>query len=149
MAGGGDSIQLPMDLVAELLGSSLKLQEVGETREVQLDKKTVKRLKTGCKEFKKRQYKTASSREDIDRILSNRDARSEDGLELAEKLPRAHYDQESDSLYIVISKGPEEGFIELAPDINLDLGKNGKVIGTEILKASKVLRKVAPLARTN
>src|SRR6059058_746929 len=119
MAGGGDSIQLPMDLVAELLGSSLKLQEVAETPEVQLDKKTVKRLKTGCKEFKKRQYKTASSREDIDRILSNRDARSEDG------------------------------FIELAPDINLDLGKNGKVIGTEILKASKVLRKVAPLARTN
>ena len=68
---------------------------------------------------------------------------------MAEKLPRAHYDQESDSLYIVISKGPEEGFIELAPDINLDLGKNGKVMGIEILKASKVLRKVAPLASTN
>ena len=56
--------------------------------------------------------------------------------------------RESDSLYIVISEGPEEGFIELAPDINLELGKNGKVIGIEILKASKVLRKVVPLAQT-
>ncbi len=45
----------------------------------------------------------------------------------------------------MISKGPEEGFIELAPDINLELGKNGKVIGIEILKASKVLRKIVPL----
>ena len=37
--------------------------------EVRLDKKTVKRLKIGNKELKKRQYKVASSREDIDRIL--------------------------------------------------------------------------------
>ena len=66
---------------------------------------------------------------------------------MAEKLPRALYDRESDSLYIVISKGPEEGFIELAPDINLELGKNGKVIGIEILKASKVLRKVTPFTQ--
>lgn len=67
---------------------------------------------------------------------------------MAEKLPRAHYDRECDSLYIVLSKGPEEGFIELAPDINLELGRNGKVIGIEILKASRVLRKVVPLAQT-
>jgi len=66
---------------------------------------------------------------------------------LAEKFPRALYDRESDSLYIVISRGLEEGFIELAPDINLELGKNGKVIGIEILKASKVLRKIAPLTQ--
>ena len=66
---------------------------------------------------------------------------------MAEKFPRALYDRESDSLYIVISRGLEEGFIELAPDINLELGKNGKVIGIEILKASKVLRKIAPLTQ--
>lgn len=64
---------------------------------------------------------------------------------MAEKLPTALYDGESDSLYIIISQGDEEGFIELAPDINLELGKNGKVIGIEILRASKVLRKIAPL----
>jgi len=39
---------------------------------------------------------------------------------------KALYDLESDSLYIVISKGPEEGFIELAPDINLETGKKRK-----------------------
>jgi hypothetical protein len=38
---------------------------------VELDKKTLRRLKTGDKEFKKRQYNVASSREDIDRILSS------------------------------------------------------------------------------
>ncbi len=71
MARRADSIQLPKELVADLLESSLRFQEVAETLEVQLDKKTVKRLKTGNKELKKRQYKVASSREDIDRILSS------------------------------------------------------------------------------
>ncbi len=71
MARRADSIQLPKELVADLLESSLRFQEVAETLEVQLDKKTVKRLKTGDKELKKRQYKVASSREDIDRILSS------------------------------------------------------------------------------
>jgi len=45
---------------------------------------------------------------------------------LAEKMRKALYDRESDSLYIVISKGPEEGFIELAPDINLESRKERK-----------------------
>ena len=67
---------------------------------------------------------------------------------MAEKLPRALYDGESDSLYIIVSKGSEEGFIEIAPDINLELGKNGKVIGIEILKAKRVLSKIAPLMQT-
>jgi hypothetical protein len=34
-------------------------------------KNTVERLKRGCKQYKKRQYKVASSREDIDGILSS------------------------------------------------------------------------------
>ncbi len=71
MARRADSIQLPKDLVADLLESSLRFQEVAETLEVQLDKKTVRRLKTGDKELKKRKYKVASSREDINRILSS------------------------------------------------------------------------------
>jgi hypothetical protein len=36
----------------------------------QPDKKAAKRLKNGDRELKKRQHKVASSREDIDRILS-------------------------------------------------------------------------------
>ncbi len=71
MARRADSIQMPKDLVAELLESSLRLQELAETLEVQLDKKTLKRLKTGDRELKKRQYKAASSRQGIDRILSS------------------------------------------------------------------------------
>jgi hypothetical protein len=35
------------------------------------EKKTLKRLKTGDRELKKRRYKVASSRKDIDRILSS------------------------------------------------------------------------------
>ncbi len=50
------------------------------------------------------------------------------------------YDKESDSLYIVLTEGFEEGFIELAPDINLELGEGGKIIGIEILKASKLFK---------
>jgi len=67
---------------------------------------------------------------------------------LASRFPKALYDHESDSLYIMISRGVEEGFIELAPDINLELGKDGKVIGIEILKASKVLRRARPLIQS-
>jgi hypothetical protein len=40
-------------------------------RAVRLDDNSGKRLKTGDKELKKRQYKVASRREDIDRILSS------------------------------------------------------------------------------
>ncbi len=66
---------------------------------------------------------------------------------MAERFPKAMYDRDSDSLYIILSKGVEEGFIELAPDINLELGKDGKVIGIEILKASRVLRRIGPLVQ--
>ncbi len=59
------------DLVADLVESSLRFQEVAETLEVQLDKNAVRRLRTGDRELKKRQYKVASSRGDIDRILSS------------------------------------------------------------------------------
>ena len=64
-------MNLPKNLVASLLESSLMFQEVAETLEVQLDKKTVKRLKTGDRELKTGRYKVASGREDIDRILSS------------------------------------------------------------------------------
>lgn len=53
--------------------------------------------------------------------------------------PRAVYDKDSDSLYLIVAKGPEEGFIELAPNINLEIGRKGKIIGIEILNATKVL----------
>lgn len=49
------------------------------------------------------------------------------------------YDTESDSLYLIVAEGAEEGFIELAPNINLEIGQKGKIIGIEVLNATKVL----------
>lgn len=59
---------------------------------------------------------------------------------MGKKLPKMVYDKESDSLYMVISKGRQEGYIELAPNVNLEIGSGGKIIGLEILQASKILK---------
>ena len=53
-----------------------------------------------------------------------------------------NYDQKSDVLYIGIKKGVEEGFLEISPGINIELDENGRVIGIEILNASKILKSV-------
>jgi hypothetical protein len=57
-------------LVEDLLESSVRFQEVAETLEVQLDKKTLRRLKTGEREYKQGKFKVATSREAIDKVLS-------------------------------------------------------------------------------
>jgi len=57
------------------------------------------------------------------------------------KLPKVVYDKESDSLCMIIGKGRQEGYIELAPNVNLEIGSKGKVIGLEILQASKILKR--------
>jgi uncharacterized protein YuzE len=41
---------------------------------------------------------------------------------------------------MIISKGKQEGYIELAPNVNLEIGSGGKIIGLEILHASKMLK---------
>ena len=71
MARRADSVQLPRALVEDLLESSLRMQEIAETLEVQLDKRTMRRLKIGESQLKGGQYKGASSREEIHRILSS------------------------------------------------------------------------------
>ena len=56
-----------------------------------------------------------------------------------EKQQFVHYDPEVDVLGIYIKKGREEECIDVAPNISLELDKNGSVIGVEIVNASKVL----------
>lgn len=56
---------------------------------------------------------------------------------------KVSYDPESDILYIA-RKGTEEEFLEIAPGVNVELNKEGKVIGFEIFKASEVFKKVVP-----
>lgn len=71
MSGKADSVQLPKELVSELLEASLRFQEVVETLEVQLDKETVRRLKEGEREYVRGKYRVASSREEIEKVLSS------------------------------------------------------------------------------
>ena len=53
------------------------------------------------------------------------------------------YDRQSDTLYIVTRKGmPEEQFVEVTPGVNVELSATGKVLGIEILRASRILRPI-------
>lgn len=52
---------------------------------------------------------------------------------------KIYYDKESDALWFLIKRGYEEKVKEVAPGINIELGKNGELLGIEILNASKVL----------
>lgn len=56
--------------------------------------------------------------------------------------PIVNYDSDSDVLYIVAKKGVEESTLELSPGINVELDEDGKVIGIEILHASKTLKTI-------
>ena len=59
------------------------------------------------------------------------------------KKSSVNYDPESDVLYIVTCEGEEEEFVEVAPGIHVELDDVGKVIGIEILHASKFFKPVA------
>ena len=57
-----------------------------------------------------------------------------------------HYDKESDVFYIGVQEGSEEEFIEVAPGVSVELGEDGKVIGIEILNASKVFQPISQVS---
>lgn len=52
---------------------------------------------------------------------------------------KVHYDSKIDALYIELSKNEPDGVIELTEGVNLDTSKDDKIIGLEILDASKKL----------
>ena len=56
-----------------------------------------------------------------------------------QKKQLVHYDPEADVLALYAGKGREEEFVEIAPNISVELDKAGSVIGVEIINASKVL----------
>jgi uncharacterized protein YuzE len=58
--------------------------------------------------------------------------------------PKVFFDKDSDILYIVTKKGPEEEFVEVAEGINVELDEKKNVVGIEILNASRFL---SPLIR--
>jgi uncharacterized protein YuzE len=54
--------------------------------------------------------------------------------------PRLTYFEEDDVLHLVISDEPEQGSVELSPDITAELNEKGELIGVEILNASAFIR---------
>jgi len=50
------------------------------------------------------------------------------------------YDRKFDVLAMYLKKGQEEEFVEIAPNVNVELDKKGQIIGIEILDASKTLK---------
>ena len=55
------------------------------------------------------------------------------------------YDRASNSLYLAIKEGPEDNFIELAPNINLEYNEKGEIIGFEILNFTDFLKNKSDL----
>jgi len=47
------------------------------------------------------------------------------------------YDKEVDAAYLKLSDGQPSGVIEISEGVNLDLTEDGKLIGIEILDATK------------
>ena len=59
-----------------------------------------------------------------------------------------NYDPNTDALYVLTGEGEEEEFVEISPGVNVELDSEGRVIGIEILNASKALSSVIePLYR--
>lgn len=50
---------------------------------------------------------------------------------------RTHYDAESDALYVRFAEGRIEGSQEVAPGIVLDFDDEHRLLGLEVLDASK------------
>jgi uncharacterized protein YuzE len=54
--------------------------------------------------------------------------------------PRMMYFEQDDVLHLAISDEPEAGSVELAPNITVELNDRGKMIGVEIMEASRFIR---------
>ena len=50
---------------------------------------------------------------------------------------KVYYDKEVDALYIKLGNKAPEGVIEISEGVNLDTTSKGKIVGLEILDASK------------
>ena len=59
-----------------------------------------------------------------------------------------NYDAQNDVLYLGAKPGIEEEQVEIAPGISAELDVNGKVIGVEVLNASRVFKDVSKLLQS-
>ena len=56
------------------------------------------------------------------------------------KKQKIYYDKKSDALWLEVKSGVEEESREIAPNVTIELGKNGELLGIEVLNASQVLK---------
>lgn len=54
---------------------------------------------------------------------------------------KVYYDEKVDVLYLA-RQGEEEQVVELSPGINLELDRDGNLIGVEVFRASQVFKEV-------
>ena len=54
---------------------------------------------------------------------------------------KTFYDQDNDILYLA-REGEEEQAIEIHPGVNIELNKDGQVVGIEVVHASSVLKDI-------
>ncbi len=65
-----ETIRLPRKVIEELYDASVRFVSLLETLEVLMDKQTMRRIKTGEKEYSKRQYVVAKGPAEIRKTLS-------------------------------------------------------------------------------
>jgi len=54
---------------------------------------------------------------------------------------KVFYDEEEDILYLA-KEGEEAEVVEISPGVNMELDSNGKLIGIELFKASRMFKDV-------
>jgi uncharacterized protein YuzE len=57
---------------------------------------------------------------------------------------KVFYDDKEDILYLA-KPGEEEEVVEISPGVNLELGKDGSLIGVEVFNASSMFKDVIKL----
>ena len=70
MVASTETIRLPKGVVEEMYRTSIRFAEVLETLEVLLDKKTMRRLKLGEQQLRRKRYVTAKGPKEIRKVLS-------------------------------------------------------------------------------
>ena len=55
---------------------------------------------------------------------------------------KANYDRENDILYVIVRDGPTFDSEELDDDVRIEYDRKGKIIGVEILDASRNIGRV-------
>jgi uncharacterized protein YhaN len=65
------TVKVPRSVVARLYEASVRFEQIIETMEVLLDKKTMQRIKLGERQYRKKAYVVARDAEEARKVLSS------------------------------------------------------------------------------